>query len=306
MGRSIYCSTCKKEKEESVRETSQCKACKSERMKKAAMNKRIARGLPPTRLEREAYCEECKIKKATGISIEGRCNPCTAITNKMRLHEKRLLEGKEPVPIRDSSFCHVCNIPKVEGRCIPCRQKMARERKAKKREEAGKRAWGSGRPLTCYKCGEVKENPENSHCNTCASEYNKKRWVEVIVPKMERQTTVVKTPRTGLCPCGSEKSVHHKTYCKVCLARKARERRARRNEGKIRANIPLTPEEKRARRHARSLTNSEIRKGFLIPKPCEVCGTNIDIDAHHDDYSKPLDVRWLCRTHHNEHHQTND
>lgn len=41
--------------------------------------------------------------------------------------------------------------------------------------------------------------------------------------------------------------------------------------------------------------------GVLKKQPCEVCG-NPKVDAHHDDYAKPMVVRWLCRAHHNEHH----
>ena len=35
--------------------------------------------------------------------------------------------------------------------------------------------------------------------------------------------------------------------------------------------------------------------------PCEVCG-ELKVEAHHDDYYKPFEVRWLCGHHHREHH----
>ncbi|MCP1173764.1 hypothetical protein [Ralstonia chuxiongensis] len=52
---------------------------------------------------------------------------------------------------------------------------------------------------------------------------------------------------------------------------------------------------------ARRLVRTAIETGRMTRQPCEVCGTK-PAQAHHDDYSKPLDVRWLCPTHHREHH----
>jgi hypothetical protein len=42
---------------------------------------------------------------------------------------------------------------------------------------------------------------------------------------------------------------------------------------------------------------------LLIPNPCQSCGSTEEIHAHHDDYSKPLQVTWLCRKCHIQHHK---
>jgi hypothetical protein len=52
---------------------------------------------------------------------------------------------------------------------------------------------------------------------------------------------------------------------------------------------------------ARVMVHDRIKSGKLARQSCEVCG-NAKVDAHHDDYARPLDVRWLCRRHHREHH----
>ena len=44
---------------------------------------------------------------------------------------------------------------------------------------------------------------------------------------------------------------------------------------------------------ARWLTHRAVKAGKLIKQPCEQCGS-IKVQAHHKDYSKPLDVMWLC------------
>lgn len=43
------------------------------------------------------------------------------------------------------------------------------------------------------------------------------------------------------------------------------------------------------------------RSGRLVPEPCETCGSD-ESHAHHEDYSKPLEVRWLCQPCHNREH----
>jgi hypothetical protein len=56
------------------------------------------------------------------------------------------------------------------------------------------------------------------------------------------------------------------------------------------------PCERKKRRKCRSDLNHAIEQGKITRGVCEVCGELAE--AHHDDYSKPLDVKWFCFRHH--------
>lgn len=56
---------------------------------------------------------------------------------------------------------------------------------------------------------------------------------------------------------------------------------------------------------AHNMVNNAIRDKKLHAEPCEVCGTKDRVHAHHDDYLKPLNVRWLCAVHHFQWHKEN-
>ena len=55
----------------------------------------------------------------------------------------------------------------------------------------------------------------------------------------------------------------------------------------------INPEKKSA--------SNKVSCAKLEKQPCEVCGS-LNTQAHHDNYSKPLEVRWLCQLHHSRIH----
>ena len=55
---------------------------------------------------------------------------------------------------------------------------------------------------------------------------------------------------------------------------------------------------------ARDAVNNALRRGILKrPQKCERCGVATKLHGHHEDYSKPLDVNWLCYCCHGERHR---
>lgn len=56
------------------------------------------------------------------------------------------------------------------------------------------------------------------------------------------------------------------------------------------------------KQRARMYVRLAVFFGDLVEQPCEACG-NPKVHGHHDDYTKPLHVRWLCSVHHGVEHR---
>ncbi len=103
--------------------------------------------------------------------------------------------------------------------------------------------------------------------------------------------------------------------CKSCHNINERERRAASRERQreyqrnyYKSNCNTAKETARVNRliypekhSAMDKVKYSVKRGVLSQQPCEVCRCH-NAQAHHDDYSKPLEVRWLCPLHHQELH----
>lgn len=102
--------------------------------------------------------------------------------------------------------------------------------------------------------------------------------------------------------------VDHKGYlkrnteCRVCYRpKRLRYISASKKRPSYREHINISNKRQRElspqRMKAVGTLNSAIESGKIQRLPCEICG-NPKSEAHHEDYTKPLYVRWLCRLHH--------
>lgn len=91
----------------------------------------------------------------------------------------------------------------------------------------------------------------------------------------------------------------YRAHHRACNRDKARAYRAT-ETGKLRVReaVYRSVANHKLKQRARVIANKTVPI-----QPCEVCGSEDDIARHHDDYSKPLEVRFLCRKHHGEVHR---
>lgn len=62
-------------------------------------------------------------------------------------------------------------------------------------------------------------------------------------------------------------------------------------------------EANREKHLAHKAVEKAVSRGHLTKMPCEACGETKLVHAHHDDYSRRLDVIWLCPLHHKQRHK---
>jgi hypothetical protein len=171
------------------------------------------------------------------------------------------------------------------------------------------------RKETC-KCGKLKERRSAGNCTACHNAYMMTWRKENPFTKEQKEHNKEvrrkykdaqlgdgrkRSPRLGaksgilrpLCSwCNIEiENFKKKTFCKPCAAKYNREWRKKN---------PRSLEEKH-KDNVRAKTRYRIMQGQLIKEPCEICG-EIKVEAHHDNYDKPFEVRWLCIKHHHDLH----
>ena len=129
----------------------------------------------------------------------------------------------------------------------------------------------------CFKCGETKP----------LSEFYKH-------PEM-------KDGRVNKCKPCNKKDVSDNRLAKIDYYREYdRERGSRQSPEYRKEYMRRYP----GKHKAHGIVRRAIRAGNLHPEPCQECGAK-ETHAHHDDYGKPLNVRWLCPAHHKQWHKEN-
>jgi len=90
-------------------------------------------------------------------------------------------------------------------------------------------------------------------------------------------------------------------FCRKCQNKEQRELRARqpkrlRNLKKAREAARRYASRNPEKRRAWNRVFHAVERGHMQkPDRCSECGKTGRLEAHHEDYSKPLEVEWLCR-----------
>ena len=95
--------------------------------------------------------------------------------------------------------------------------------------------------------------------------------------------------------------------CRPCNTDRIRKYRNTKNGKRVIAAITKKQRIKNkssGKESARIALNQSVKSGKIIkPRTCSRCPSSFHIHAHHPDYSKPIDVIWLCAACHSAEHK---
>lgn len=153
----------------------------------------------------------------------------------------------------------------------------------------------------CIECGETFE-AKTSFAGLCSSRCKMRRYRRTDKGKsnvIRFSKSVKRTAVTKKCLiCGDEfKTSRNAKYCGDGCYWKSPDCKASRISSHRKSKVIHC-----IRHSANKKVSRAVKDGRLKRLPCEVCGSNDDIEGHHDDYSKPYEVRWMCSECHTKHH----
>lgn len=91
--------------------------------------------------------------------------------------------------------------------------------------------------------------------------------------------------------------IYERSRSKLPHRKEAAKKYVENNRALVNENSKRWAQRNKEKRKAYWKVQEAIERGDLVRQTCEVCG-EIKTEAHHEDYSKPLEVRWLCTKHH--------
>lgn len=102
-----------------------------------------------------------------------------------------------------------------------------------------------------------------------------------------------------LCECGTCARCRHREDVRKWSAANREKVRERQRDYYRRNAVGWNAGRDSQKHRARLAVYTEVRAGRMEKGPCEVGEDCVGrLEAHHDDYGKPLDIRWLCQRHH--------
>jgi len=135
----------------------------------------------------------------------------------------------------------------------------------------------------CFKCGLVKELSEfyphkrmmDGHLNKCKTCTKSDVSARAQVKLQDPDWVAAERER-----CRIKQEAYRKAGLAAPVSRESRERWMAKNAHKVKAE--------------RAVANAHKRMKVKPPEHCSKCGQPGDLERHHPDYSKPLEIEWLC------------